>query len=294
MPAHAEFVAHLVKKGGPRVEDYIDLDQWIVQVHKEVASGFISGSELAGLRSLFGDALSINTLQGFAFNKPYGYAGDFEIIERIYRGQVALEPELIAWDRYFHRHAATKAVRNRKAYFHRLLDKHYAGRSRLNCLNVGSGPGRCMAEWFDANPEATVTFTCVEVDDRAIRFASELTARHGSKITFIRHNAMSLRLSRSYDLIWVAGVFDYLSDKAFKALFRRLLDGCSEGGELVIGNFAETNPSRCYMELIGDWWVNHRTPRQLVDLALASGVRADAIHVGAEPEGVNLFLHVSA
>jgi hypothetical protein len=59
-----------------------------------------------------------------------------------------------------------------------------------------------------------------------------------------------------------------------------------------VGNFSDFNPSRDYMELLGDWVLQHRTRDRLRELALEAGAAEDAIDVQWEPEGVNLFLHV--
>jgi extracellular factor (EF) 3-hydroxypalmitic acid methyl ester biosynthesis protein len=61
---------------------------------------------------------------------------------------------------------------------------------------------------------------------------------------------------------------------------------------VVVGNFSDHNPSRDYMELLGDWVLRHRTHDHLRELALEAGASADSIEVQWEPEGVNLFLHI--
>ena len=65
-----------------------------------------------------------------------------------------------------------------------------------------------------------------------------------------------------------------------------------DDGEMVIGNFSTHNPTQAYMEIIGDWRLIHRTPEQLISLAKACNFKEDDIHLGQEPEGVNLFLHL--
>jgi len=74
----------------------------------------------------------------------------------------------------------------------------------------------------------------------------------------------------------------------------RLLPAVAPGGELVIGNFSERDPSRAYMELVGDWNIHHRSAEHLSRLARDVGVSDDCFRVGSEPEGVDLFLHVAS
>ncbi len=293
MDSDIDFIRRLVAQGGPQDRDTSELDAWVVRTHSRVRAGELSGTDLADLRDAFGDALSPSTMQGFAFTKPHGYAGDFEVIDRIYQLYISPNPHLANWDRFYHQHAAPKAVRNRKTYFHSLLDRHFARRTPLRVLKIASGPGRSMFEWLSAHQDADVIFDCVEIDANAIEFASRLNHQFLDRITFTQTNALRYRPNGQYDLIWAAGIFDYFNDKVFVSLFRRLLPAIAPHGELVVGNFSDDNTSRAYMELVGNWMLNHRTPSDLTALAEQCGVQRDRITIGSESEGVNLFLHVT-
>lgn len=43
------------------------------------------------------------------------------------------------------------------------------------------------------------------------------------------------------------------------------------GGKLVIGNFSDENPNRAFMEGGMNWFLHHRSPEQLIDLAKQAG-----------------------
>jgi hypothetical protein len=64
------------------------------------------------------------------------------------------------------------------------------------------------------------------------------------------------------------------------------------GGEMIIGNFNVENPSRRIMEILGDWFLNHRSEDELMRFALQAGISKDDIEVIREPLGINLFLKV--
>lgn len=291
---HVTYIRRLVEQGGPRGRDFSELDYWILDIHSALQTGTLSESGLAEILAAFGDALSPSTMQGFALTKPHGYAGDFEIIDRMYQTHVSPDPRLANWDRFFHQHAAPKAVRNRKTYFHRLLDRHSVRKQPLRVLKIASGPGRSMFEWLCAHPDAAVAFECVEIDLNAIDYASRLNERFRNRITFVRKNALWYRPSNEYDLIWAAGIFDYFDNRVFISLLKRLMPAVAEGGELVVGNFSDYNPSRAYMELLGNWSLHHRTSDHLMRLAHECGIAPDQISIATEPEHVNFFLHVSS
>jgi extracellular factor (EF) 3-hydroxypalmitic acid methyl ester biosynthesis protein len=297
MQRHIAYVERLVATGGPEPSEYAAFNAWLKEVANELATGRMSRTELVTLRQAFGDALSPETLQGFSFSKPHGYSGDYEIIDRIYRKQIASDPRLRNWDRYSHTQSGPRAVRNRKTYFIKLLHQLEAQAipgENVPVLNVASGPCRDLLEFFRDHRKSghALTFDCVDSDSEAIEFASALCLPYLDRITFIKANALRFNSPRTYRLIWSAGLFDYLGDKPFTFLLGQLYAMLGEEGELVVGNFSNDNPTRPYMEIVGDWHLHHRSEAELIELATASGVPGRDVRVGKEEEGVNLFLHI--
>ena len=66
----------------------------------------------------------------------------------------------------------------------------------------------------------------------------------------------------------------YLNEGLFCRLLKRLLAMTRPSGEVVVPNLSDNNPSRPYMELIGDWRLIHRSANELTKLALTAGVPA--------------------
>jgi len=290
--AFAAFVRDMVGRGGPKFTEHEELTTWIRLFDSAKHQGLVTAADEMEVFAAFGDAFSLDTVQGFAFRKPYGYSGDFEMIDRIYTSWMSSRPDLIAWDQYFHAQAAPAAVRNRKAYFHRLLDELVDRLTDARVLNLGSGPGRGICEWFERNPNAVIKVDCIERDQRAIEYARNLNKPYLERITFLHQDVFKTRPDHKYDLIWAAGLFDYFRDRTFVLVAKRMLASLATGGEMVIGNFSVGNPTQAYMEL-GRWCLNHRTEAQLRDLIMAAGVESRALRVAAETEGVNLFAHGS-
>lgn len=285
------YISSLIARNGPEPSDYGELDNWYRLVAELEASRKITKSDVVKLREDFGEAMTAKTLQGFACSKPHGYAGDFEIIDRIYQNHVSPDPCLAKWDYYFHSHAAPRAVRNRKDYFHSLLDKLRAPNPRI--LKIGVGPGRSMFEWLTRNPSHSVSFDCVDSDNKAVEYAKKLNSRFLGNISFYKQNCLRFHPDTKYDLIWAAGVFDYFTDKLFIAAMKRLYGFLVRGGELVIGNFSPKNPTRAYMEFSG-WNLQYRSEENLLTLASDCGLSRSPIRIDSEPEGINLFMHVTS
>ena len=284
----------LIATGGPMPSDYAVMNQRLRALGDAVRAEVVTRREVLAYAKDLTARHFHGTMQSQALERKYGYSGDFEIIDSIYRMQTAADPALRRWDLYFHAQAAPVAVRNRKAYFQRLLDQHANTRltKPLHVLNVASGPARDVREWVLENPGAEVFFDCIDADVHAIDHARRLCAPFIERVEFHHRNAMRFLPQKGYDLVWSAGLFDYLMDRSFVFLLKSLLAVTRPGGEVVVGNFSDFNPSRDYMELLGDWVLNHRTARTLTELAREAGAAPENITVQWEPEGVNLFLHV--
>jgi len=293
MDKYLSYANAMVERGGPRPHEYPEIDAWILQVYASLDSGDLGKDFIAELHQRLAPILSPATMFGFAWSKPHGYAGDFEMIDRHYLTYVAPDPQLSNWDYYWQASPAAAAVRNRKRYFHQLLNCHCAAKldSELTVLNVASGPARDVLEYvrFTARP---VLFDCIDNDPEAVAHASSLCAGFHN-VVFRNGNALRLRPKHLYDLVWSAGLFDYFNDRTFVFMLRRLLRCVAPDGELVIGNYAMTkpHPNLCWLRFV-DWQLHHRSREKLIDLALESGVSADRVRIGSERENVTLFLHI--
>jgi extracellular factor (EF) 3-hydroxypalmitic acid methyl ester biosynthesis protein len=289
---YMDFARELVEKGGPTPEDYYMINSVLDAI---AANNEGENKMPPELYEALKPTMTENTMHGFAHSKPHGYSGDFEMIDRIYQLWKSPDPKLRRWDEYFHDLAAAKAVRNRKDYFQRMLrnlTKKCNGISSA-VLNIGSGPGRDMLEFFESADNPHITIDCVDIDENAIAHAKKLCAKYLDKIKFHKRNIFRFRPEEKFDIVWSAGVFDYFTDRQFVMLIKRLYTYVKDAGELAIGNFSTINPSRPHMEIISDWHLKHRDENHLRKLAIEAGIPAENITCRKEEEGVNLFLHIS-
>lgn len=265
-----------------------DLESWLAS-SSELLSDPIA---LEQIRTLFSPQFLNNTMQGFGIRKPFGYSGDFKIIDMIYTHHHSEIPEFYAWDSFFHKQAAPNAVRNRKEYFKKLIsDKMHAG--SMDLLNVASGPARDLQELYAQLPDPSQLRTqCVELDPHAIEYASQLCQTYLQHIAFHQKNILRFQTQDRFDVVWSAGLFDYFEDRIFILALKKFATFVKPGGEIVIGNFSLENPSKNYMELLGDWYLIHRSPETLTRLALDAGFEAHQISIRSENLGVNLFMHI--
>ncbi|MCK5856778.1 MAG: class I SAM-dependent methyltransferase [Bacteroidales bacterium] len=279
------FIAQLFAKNGPDKEEY----QMIFDMVDQIPSGKINR-----FRTAMKPILNPNTIIGFSYTKPFGYNGDFFIIEKIYQQYVNPDKKYKKWDTYFHEFPAAIAVINRKALAIEIfekLNKKSLG-IKQNVMILGSGPVSETFEFFEKNPDSQLVFDMLDLDNRAIAYAKNKNKKYLKSMTFYNRNVIRHTPERKYDLIWSAGLFDYFKGKHFVYLLKKYYEFLNENGEMIIGNFNTENPSRRIMEILGDWFLYHRSEDELKGFALQAGIDEDKIEVFREPLGINLFLRV--
>lgn len=277
-------IQKIIAKGGPAPSDYSfvkslpDLSKLSLKDESEVFD-------------ILSPILNIKSLLGYTFLKPRGYAGDFELIDRIYNKWISKDVNFQKWDTLYHELESSKAVINRKKYFINEISKLNVREKSLEVLNLGSGPCTDLYEYLSITEENHLHFDCLDMDQSAIEFGQGVCDNYYKDVSFINKNAFRYMPDKEYDLIWSAGLFDYFSDKLFIRLLNRMYKLLSFDGEMVIGNFSTNNPSRGMMETYAQWYLNHRSEDELIDLAVKAGISLNKLEIKSEELGINLFLH---
>lgn len=243
-------------------------------------------------------------LQHRARTKPRGYAGDDELQQRICAGTLSTDPLGRAFDRFFQATAAASAVRSRTeqmaaALVPRCLASEH---TPFRVVSVGSGPAIEIERAARLLPESArdrLTVTLVDLDQEALdgacrRLSSVLkpeqfTARRENLFRLANNPRLASCVGPA-DFSFCTGLFDYLAAEPAQALLRTMWEGLVPDGVLFVGNFAPHNPTRAYMEWIGNWYLIYRTREELLQLALDAGLPREVCSVGAERLGVDLFL----
>jgi len=279
------YINKLHLNNGPNYEDFNEVLTFVDKIEPE---------QIPIFRELMQPILTPDTIIGFSYTKPFGYNGDFFIIEKIYQHYVNPDEKYRKWDAFFHRLPAAIAVVNRKKLAVKIFEEYNRKLTNesKNVLILGSGPVTEGFEFLSANPDALLRFDLLDLDNRAIQYAKNKTKSFQDKLRFYNKNVIRFTPEANYDLIWSAGLFDYFKDKHFVFLLKKYYQHLNEGGEMIIGNFSVENPSRKIMEILGDWFLYHRSMEQLVKFASQAGVPTDKIEVISEPLGINLFLRV--
>jgi len=243
-----------------------------------------------------------------ALEKPLGYAGDYEMMNMLYRDHA--EGETLfgrALNLYGTSELAARANINRLAFLGERIAALVAATPdrRVRLASIGCGPARELSTLLQQRPELgrRLDVALVDQEERSIAFCERtlapLVQQTGLHVEPIRESIRRLLVARSLtaalgarDLVYSAGLFDYLGDRGFGVLAQALYTAVVPGGRLLIGNVAHDNPSRFTMEYYSEWFLHHRTRDELAAFGRALAPTPAEVSIEAEPTGVNLFLSV--
>lgn len=235
-----------------------------------------------------------------AFEKPRGYAGDFDMMISTYRlenrGQNLFAKCL---HRYFVEEQAPRAVRNRAVYLRGKLIEFLKEKPDAKILSVACGPAIEIetillehSELLSQKPN----FHFLDQDDEALKSAQQnlvsIKNRHDLDIDLnFHHRAIKDVIAKGlqdlkFDVIYSAGLFDYLTAPVAQFAASRLYDHLNPGGQLIIGNFSIDNPNQYGMILTMDWKLIYRTEEEMK--AILKNLKGDS-SVESEDLGINLF-----
>jgi extracellular factor (EF) 3-hydroxypalmitic acid methyl ester biosynthesis protein len=243
------------------------------------------------------------------FKKPLGYAGDYEMVRMMtldpFQGSslfakfmntfFLLTPPVVA-----HRNRIDTLVRNLEAETLRQPNKA----PRFKIFNLGCGPAAEIQRFLaDSKRSDQVDFTLLDFNDETAAFArrtlTQIKERHGraTGIEVLKKSVAQLIKSTkpfepgSYDVVYCAGLFDYLTDYVSTALLEIFYELVAPGGLVLVSNVEASNPSRGWMECMVDWHLVYRNARQMREL-IPAGIPADAVRVYSEISSVNIFAEI--
>jgi len=249
-------------------------------------------------RSVLGEHLFQSYYANRAYSKPLGYAGDFEMMRTVYNRELrgsSLFGRCV--ERYFTEVPEAQAVRNRGRYLQGKIVHLLKQNPHAKILSVASGPAQEVQFLVEEN-ESLISKCQIHLLDQDLD-ALKLSQRAIDKILRSKNSQPQIHFQnyaikniiesgapeKDFDLIYTAGLFDYLTPPVAQAAAKQLFNSLAPGGALVIGNFDVSAPNRFGMSLVTDWNLIYRTEEELIDLFSFLG----PVKIEQEPLGINLF-----
>jgi len=244
-------------------------------------------------------------LINWSLKKPFGYAGDFKIIEDIYQNNPITTGFDRLFDNYFQMSAISAAVRNRKTDFKRLIVSFIKRRNNypLRIMALASGPCKEIREYFFEYKELSnkVIFDCYDNDESSIEFAKTKTSLAGlTNINFIKQNAVriafrkdvSTLIDNKYDLIYSTGLFDYFEERLAVRLIENLKKLLNPDGMMIISDVRDkfSNPSVHFMEWVGEWELVYRDDESFRSIFVQAGFKEEELKPQYEQQGILQYI----
>ncbi len=234
--------------------------------------------------------------------KPKGYAGDFLMMELIYQNSPEGDGNLgVLIDAYCLDAPASRAVRGRRKALSSLLKEYSAplieqGR-RVHIMNLACGSNRELFDFIRECPDTSkISALCVDADQDALEYTDRNVNNfdHNATIRLMKDNVVKWAIGRvrhefgKQDIIYSAGLTDYLDERLFIILLNRIYEFLNPGGIAIICNFADRFPHKSWMDQLLQWKLIYRDEPEMERLFEKSRF-GKTIKLFTEEEGITIF-----
>lgn len=243
------------------------------------------------------------------FTKPLGYAGDYEMVNMMLRNPYEGETSYAKLCNSFLLKAGpAEAHRNRidilLSKIKEIAQRTAAEGRRAQIFNFACGPA-AEVEKFIIQEEISENcdFILLDFSKETIDYTAQIlenakkkAGRKNVQIRFIHksvnevlRNSIGLRDSESeelkdFDLVYCAGLFDYLSDRICSKMLNLFFSQLRLGGEMLATNVHTDNPVKALMEHLLDWYLIYRDEKNFSSL-----IKTEQ-KIYTDKTGFNIFL----
>ena len=204
-----------------------------------------------------------------SFDKPRGYAGDAELLDRIYDDAAPGESSDVGRQVWSHtsRVAEAEAVRERRTMLAGLIRSTLDEAPNGSVLSIACGHLREILDIGDLPPSASV----VGLDQDVASLAEVRRSLPSPQVLTVRGSVKTVLNGQvdgeGYDFVYAAGLYDYLSTPLARRLTQKMFELLRPGGLLLVANFAKGTSGVGYMESFMDWHLRYRDAAEVADFA---------------------------
>ncbi|MFC1770366.1 methyltransferase domain-containing protein [Candidatus Margulisiibacteriota bacterium] len=209
----------------------------------------------------------------YCYRKPRGYPGDFVMMDMIWKGR--LEP---AKNRYLGVNDLGKLINaytldldiceanilRTKAFTDFLCGKKF-----VDLASIGSGSVIELTELAKVRSLANANISLFDLDEGALDISVKKIEPFFNSVNRVQGNIIKTVLKAkedSFDVIYSSGLFDYFSVEACNRILKKLWFCLRSGGSIMISNVHAENPSRFWMEYVGDWYLINKTKNDMLNM----------------------------
>jgi extracellular factor (EF) 3-hydroxypalmitic acid methyl ester biosynthesis protein len=244
------------------------------------------------------------------FTKPLGYTGDYEMVNMLLRespdtgsstyAKIVQEYNIFTGAPAAHRNRIDMLEERLKNETLRVIEEARP----FTVLNVGCGPALEVQRFIRKEDLARYgMFGLMDFNEETIEYAKKMIQNainesgHKPMVKFIHKSIDSLlkealdnpdKARPSYEMIYSAGLFDYLTGRTCKHLVELFYSWLRPGGLLTVTNVHPKNFCRYSMEHFLEWHLIYRDENEMEALA-PPDVEKEIV---TDATGLNVFLDI--
>lgn len=248
------------------------------------------------------ELLHQDPLTARAFSMSRGYQGDAELLDIIYSGDYrpfSASPVTQLGASIFSYTIACKApsaVRERRNYLATQIDELCTATRSAHILSVACGHLRELETAHSIHAAAFGRFVGLDQDPETISAAAAQWQPLGveCRLESVK-KFLAASSSERFDLIYAAGLYDYLEEQAAQYVTQRLFNMLRPHGRLLIGNYTPENDEIAYMEAFMGWRLIYRDAQAMQRLAAAiPREKIGDIGTFSDSAGIVVYLDITA
>lgn len=246
-----------------------------------------------------------------AYSKPLGYAGDYEMVNMMLRdpkeGSSIFAKTINALNL---KTGPVLAHRNRIdilcSYLSRITFENSIKHQQSKVLNIGCGPAIEIQRFLRDSPLSNeCTFILLDFNEQTIDHTKSnlqntcSTYNRSAAVSFLKRSVNELAKkpkdniselpTSSFDLVYCAGLFDYLSDKLCSRLLKMFFEWVKPGGSVLVTNVHKCNTSLQWMEHVLEWYLVYRDSEDMISISPAPS----RSRIFNDASNQNVFLEVT-
>jgi len=247
--------------------------------------------------------LSESYLLNHARTWPQGGQGDYKMLENVYKNAPLSSGLGYYLDHYGLSLPLAEAVRCRIKRLEEIVRQEIRSRKAASVLNIGCGSCRELMGLAPDIAASGAKVTCIDMDSDALAFAMERLSFTGAadSIEFRKYNAtrmfddeLNMAAFGKTDIIYSAGLFDYLPSEFLSKLLGALYRMLNEGGTLV----APFKDAARYRSQDFHWLVNwdgfrQRTETEFRCILADAGIPVSAVREERDETGLIIFYMIT-
>lgn len=245
------------------------------------------------------------------FRKPLGYAGDYEMVNMMakdsFQGASVFAKVL---NTFFLNTPPVVAHRNRIDYLTQMLAAESVRLSQrkniVRVLNLGCGPALEIQAFLKNYPlSSNFDFTLLDFNDETVDHAKRVLAtvkqtnNRNTRFHVLKKSVAQLLKEQAkptsalggsrFDIVYCAGLFDYLADPVCQKLLDVFYSLLTPDGLVVATNVNVSNPSQGWMDYMVDWHLCYRNSRDM-ERILPAAVTQENCRILTDSTGVNVLV----